>query len=105
MTVPANRRLPGHVPDSARALGPLDRRDHQCPTTIYGLDDRYRGVKGGRRPAEGDRVDLISESAGADGAVQERRAEDCPVVAYSDHVAVKSNTPASKPIVIRLEKV
>ena len=113
------------------------RSHDQYNTTIYGLDDRYRGVKGGRRvvfvnPAdiemfglvEGDRVDLVSEFPGPDGAVQERRAEDFLVVAYStpvgnaaayypetnplvplDHVAAKSNTPASKSIVIRLEKV
>ena len=50
------------------------RSHDQYNTTIYGLDDRYRGVKGGRRvvfvnPADietfglddGDRVDLVSE--------------------------------------------
>ncbi|MGI9161667.1 MAG: FdhF/YdeP family oxidoreductase [Mycobacterium sp.] len=113
------------------------RSHDQYNTTIYGLDDRYRGVKGGRRvvfvnPAdiemfgltEGDRVDLVSEFPGSDGTVEERRAEDFLVVAYStpvgnaaayypetnalvplDHVAARSNTPASKSIVIRLEKV
>ena len=113
------------------------RSHDQYNTTIYGLDDRYRGVKGGRRvvfvnPAdiaalgltEGDRVDLVSEHTGADGAVHERRAADFLVVPYStpagnaaayypetnplvplDHVARQSNTPASKSIVIRLEKV
>ena len=100
-------------------------------TTIYGLDDRYRGVKGGRRvvfvnPAdiaalgltEGDMVDLVSEFEG-----QERRAEAFRVVGYAtpvgnaaayypetnplvplDHVAARSNTPVSKAIVVRLEK-
>ena len=113
------------------------RSHDQYNTTIYGLDDRYRGVKGGRRVVfvnpvdiaafglhDGDRVDLISEFTGADGTVQERRAADFLVVPYStpvgnaaayypetnplvplDHVARQSNTPASKSIVIRLEKV
>ena len=113
------------------------RSHDQYNTTIYGLDDRYRGVKGGRRVVfvnpvdiaafglrDGDRVDLISEFTGADGIVQERRATDFLVVPYStpvgnaaayypetnplvplDHVARQSNTPASKSIVIRLEKV
>jgi molybdopterin-dependent oxidoreductase alpha subunit len=111
------------------------RSHDQYNTTIYGLDDRYRGVKGGRRvvfvnPADieafglsaGDRVDLVSEFTGADGRLQERRAKDFMVVAYStpvgnaaayfpetnplvalDHTAVMSNTPVSKAIVIRLE--
>jgi molybdopterin-dependent oxidoreductase alpha subunit len=106
------------------------RSHDQFNTTIYGLDDRYRGVKGGRRvvfvnPADierfhltdGDRVDLVSEFAG-----EERRAKDFRIVAYStpvgnaaayypetnalvalDSVAAKSNTPVSKAIVIRLE--
>ena len=108
----------------------------QYNTTIYGLDDRYRGVKGGRRvvfvnPAdverfglsEGDRVDLVSEFTNGDGHMHERRAKDFMVVGYStpvgnaaayypetnplvplDHTAARSNTPASKAIVIRLER-
>ena len=122
------------VPPGRLVLQTLRSHD-QYNTTIYGLDDRYRGVKGGRRvilvnPAdltafglrEGDRVDLVSEFTGADGQVQERRAKDFLVVGYPtpvgnaaayypetnslvalDHVAAKSNTPASKAIVIRLE--
>jgi molybdopterin-dependent oxidoreductase alpha subunit len=111
------------------------RSHDQYNTTIYGLDDRYRGVKGGRRvvfvnPADiesfgvkaGDRVDLVSEFTNGDGQLQERRAKDFLVVAYStpqgnaaayypetnplvplDHTAAGSNTPVSKAIVIRLE--
>ena len=122
------------VPPGRLVLQTLRSHD-QYNTTIYGLDDRYRGVKGGRRvvfvnPADietlgltaGDRVDLISEFAGATGELQERRAKDFLVVPYStpignaaayypetnalvalDHVAAKSNTPVSKAIVIRLE--
>lgn len=123
------------VPPGRLVLQTLRSHD-QYNTTIYGLDDRYRGVKGGRRVvfvnpsdvtalglAEGDCVDLVSEFAGA-GGVQERRAEGFRVVPYPtppgnaaayypetnplvplDHVAAKSNTPASKAVVVRLEKV
>lgn len=117
------------VPPGRLVLQTLRSHD-QYNTTIYGLDDRYRGVKGGRRvvfvnPADiaalgfrdGDRVNLISEFEG-----QERRAEDFRIVAYStpagnaaayypetnplvplDHTAVGSNTPVSKAVVVRLE--
>lgn len=68
---------------------------YQYNTTIYGLDDRYRGVKGGRRVvfcdpdgiidagfAVGDRVDMISEWPRPDGSVEERTAEDFRLVPY-----------------------
>ena len=122
------------VPRGRLVLQTLRSHD-QYNTTIYGLDDRYRGVKGGRRvvfvnPAdiatlglsEGQRVDLVSEFTDGAGRLQERRAKDFLVVPYStpvgnaaayypetnplvplDHVAAKSNTPASKAITIRLE--
>jgi molybdopterin-dependent oxidoreductase alpha subunit len=122
------------VPPGRLVLQTLRSHD-QYNTTIYGLDDRYRGVKGGRRvvfvnPADlaalglrdGQRVDLVSEFAGADGLLQERRAKDFLLVPYStpagnaaayypetnplvplDHTAAKSNTPVSKAVVIRLE--
>lgn len=118
------------VPDGRLVLQTLRSHD-QYNTTIYGLDDRYRGVKGGRRvvfvnPADierlgftpNDRVDLVSEFDG-----QERRAKDFLIVPYStpagnaaayypetnplvplDHTAKKSNTPVSKAVVIRLER-
>ncbi|MFV8163453.1 FdhF/YdeP family oxidoreductase [Mycobacterium sp. 134] len=118
------------VPEGRLVLQTLRSHD-QYNTTIYGLDDRYRGVKGGRRVvfvnpadiealgfAEGDRVDLVSEFDG-----QERRAKDFLIVPYStpagnaaayypetnplvplDHTAKKSNTPVSKAVVIRLER-
>ncbi|ORV16672.1 FdhF/YdeP family oxidoreductase [Mycobacterium celatum] len=82
------------VPDGRLVLQTLRSHD-QYNTTIYGLDDRYRGVKGGRRvvfvnPADiakfglkaGDRVDLVSEFTDGDGVVQERRAKDFMVVEY-----------------------
>jgi molybdopterin-dependent oxidoreductase alpha subunit len=81
------------VPPGRLVLQTLRSHD-QYNTTIYGLDDRYRGVKGGRRVVfvnpsdiaalgltDGDRVDLVSEFAGKDG-MQERRATDFLVVAY-----------------------
>lgn len=123
------------VPPSRLVLQTLRSHD-QYNTTIYGLDDRYRGVKGGRRVvfvnpadiralgfADGDRVNLVSEFDEG-GTIVERRAEDFRLVSYStpignaaayypetnplvplNHVAAKSNTPASKALVIRLEKV
>ena len=72
------------VPQGRLVLQTLRSHD-QYNTTIYGLDDRYRGVKGGRRvvfvnPADieafglsdGDRVDLVSEFTDGDGQLQER---------------------------------
>ena len=66
------------VPEGRLVLQTLRSHD-QYNTTIYGLDDRYRGVKGGRRVifvnpadiaslgfADGDRVDLVSEFTDAD---------------------------------------
>ena len=123
------------IPPGRLILQTLRSHD-QYNTTIYGLDDRYRGVKGGRRVVfvnaadierfglnHGDRVDLVSEFTNGSGELQERRAKDFMVVAYStpagnaaayypetnslvalDHVAEKSNTPVSKAIVIRLER-
>jgi molybdopterin-dependent oxidoreductase alpha subunit len=107
------------------------RSHDQFNTTIYGLDDRYRGVHGGRRvvfvnPVDLDRlgladgaiVDIVSEWC--DG--RERRATRFRVVGYPtaagtcaayfpeanvlvplDSVAVGSRTPTSKAIVVRLE--
>ncbi|RZK96110.1 MAG: FdhF/YdeP family oxidoreductase [Rhodococcus sp. (in: high G+C Gram-positive bacteria)] len=132
-TVSALSWLP--VPEGRLILQTMRSHD-QYNTTIYGLDDRYRGVKGGRRVlfisaqdlaafgyAAGDRVDLVSEWEAPDGTVQERRADDFRLVPYPtpvgnvaayypetnpliplDHVAVKSNTPVSKAVTIRLER-
>jgi molybdopterin-dependent oxidoreductase alpha subunit len=86
------------VPEGRLVLQTLRSHD-QYNTTIYGLDDRYRGVKGGRRVifvnpvdietfglAAGDRVDLVSEFTDNDGNFQERRAKDFMVVSYSTPV-------------------
>ena len=107
------------------------RSHDQYNTTIYGLDDRYRGVHGGRRVvfvhaddlatlgiADGTMVDIVSEWT--DGS--QRRARDFRVVAYPtargcaatyfpeanvlvplDSTAEGSQTPTSKQIIVRLE--
>jgi molybdopterin-dependent oxidoreductase alpha subunit len=72
------------------------RSHDQFNTTIYGLDDRYRGVKNGRRVvfvnpediaelglSDGAMVDLVSEWTSKDGTLEERRAEAFRVVSYS----------------------
>ncbi|RDI32302.1 molybdopterin-dependent oxidoreductase alpha subunit [Rhodococcus sp. AG1013] len=72
------------------------RSHDQYNTTIYGLDDRYRGVKGGRKVvfvsaadiaemglSDGQSVDVVSEWTTADGTVEERRVHDFRIVEYS----------------------
>ena len=118
------------VPAGALLLQTVRSHD-QYNTTIYGLDDRYRGIKQGRRVvfvnpadldelglADGQMVDLVSEWK--DGVA--RRAEGFRIVGYStakgcaaayfpetnvlvplDSTAETSNTPTSKSIVVRLE--
>ncbi|HSF10710.1 MAG TPA: molybdopterin dinucleotide binding domain-containing protein, partial [Nitrospirales bacterium] len=105
------------------------RSHDQYNTTIYGLDDRYRGIKAGRRVvfmnerdmeerhlAKGDLVDIVSHHEG-----QTRTAPQFVVVPYPiprtctatyfpeanvlipiDSVADKSNTPTSKSIVVTI---
>ncbi|WP_106814727.1 FdhF/YdeP family oxidoreductase [Microbacterium timonense] len=71
------------------------RSHDQYNTTIYGKDDRYRGIHGGRRVvlvnekdivalgfAADDIVDLVSEWTRPDGTREERRAEEFRIVAY-----------------------
>ncbi|WP_067457638.1 FdhF/YdeP family oxidoreductase [Actinomadura macra] len=117
------------VPEGRLLLQTVRSHD-QYNTTIYGLDDRYRGITSGRRVvfvnpddlaalgiADGAIVDLVSEWA--DGV--ERRAPSFRVVAYPtargcaaayfpetnvlvplDSTADISNTPTSKSIIVRL---
>ncbi len=72
------------------------RSHDQYNTTIYGLDDRYRGVKNGRKVVfvnaadiadlhlrDGQLVDVVSEWRTADGRVEERRVHDFRVVEYN----------------------
>ena len=108
------------------------RSHDQFNTTIYGLDDRYRGIRGGRRVvlahpddlaalglADGDIVDVVSHAD--DGAA--RRAERFRLVGYPvargtcaayfpeanvlvplDSQADGSGTPTSKSIVVSFER-
>ncbi|MFL6113541.1 MAG: FdhF/YdeP family oxidoreductase [Catenulispora sp.] len=116
---------------AGRLLLQTVRSHDQYNTTIYGLDDRYRGIHAGRRVVfvhpddltalgirDSSMVDLVSEWT--DGS--ERRAPGFRVVAYDtargcaaayfpetnvlvplDSTADVSNTPTSKAIVVRLE--
>jgi molybdopterin-dependent oxidoreductase alpha subunit len=119
------------IPEGRLLLQTLRSHD-QYNTTIYGLDDRYRGIKGGRRVvlvhpedarelglADGSYADLVGEWK--DGV--ERRAPGFRVVHYPtargcaaayypetnvlvplDSTADTSNTPASKSVIVRLEQ-
>jgi molybdopterin-dependent oxidoreductase alpha subunit len=81
------------IPEGRLLLQTLRSHD-QYNTTIYGKDDRYRGIHDGRRVvlinpadirelgfAEGDVVDLVSEWNGP-GGLEERRAEEFRLVPY-----------------------
>ncbi len=124
VATPPDLRLP---PGRLRMM--TIRSHDQYNTTIYGLDDRYRGVRGERRVVfmssadmierhlvERQIVDLVSEWT--DG---ERLAESFIVVPYDlprgncatyfpeanalvplDSVADKSNTPTSKSVIVRV---
>ncbi|MGP6176271.1 FdhF/YdeP family oxidoreductase [Microbacterium sp. A196] len=83
------------IPPGRLLLQTLRSHD-QYNTTIYGKDDRYRGIHGGRRVVlvnaedivdlgftEGEIVDLVSEWTRPDGTLEERRAEAFRIVAYS----------------------
>ncbi|WBO68489.1 FdhF/YdeP family oxidoreductase [Streptomyces camelliae] len=117
------------VPEGHLLLTTVRSHD-QFNTTVYGFDDRYRGISGGRRVVflnqedlrelhlhDGDLVDLVSVNP--DG---ERRAPGFRAVRYPtprgcaaayypeantlvalDATAEISNTPATKSIVIRVE--
>jgi molybdopterin-dependent oxidoreductase alpha subunit len=100
------------VPPGRLVLQTLRSHD-QYNTTIYGLDDRYRGVRGGRRVifvnprdianmglAEGQRVDLVSEYADRHGRVQERRVDDFLIVPYPTPVGnAAAYYPETNPLV------
>lgn len=121
------------LPDRTLAPGEyvmMTIRTHdQFNTTVYGLDDRYRGVFGGRRVVfmheddiraaglmPGQRVDLTNRHGGV-----ERVARDFMVAPYRiprgcvatyfpeanvlvpiDSVAARSNTPTSKYVVVTI---
>jgi len=114
-----------------RLLMQTIRSHDQFNTTIYGHDDRYRGIYGTRKVVlvnptdlhrmgfrDGEVVTVVSEFGG-----QERRAEGfrlrtyptalgCAAAYYpetnvllaADHVARRSNTPVAKSLVVRFER-
>ena len=126
----ANPPSAPHVPEGHLLLQTIRSHD-QFNTTVYGGNDRYRGIHGGRRvvfvhPADlrstgwrdGDSVDLVS--VWHDG---ERRAEGFRVVEYPttpgcaaayfpeanvlvplDSTADTSGTPTSKSVIVRLDR-
>ncbi|GAB2956462.1 FdhF/YdeP family oxidoreductase [Micromonospora polyrhachis] len=90
----ANRLDVLRVPPGRLILQTLRSHD-QYNTTVYGLDDRYRGISGGRRVvfvnpadlaerqlADGAYTDIVSEWPDGAGGVQERRAQRFRIVAY-----------------------
>ncbi|QQM52988.1 FdhF/YdeP family oxidoreductase [Rhodococcus pyridinivorans] len=100
------------VPEGRVILQTLRSHD-QYNTTIYGLDDRYRGITAGRRVlfinardidtlgfVPGQRVDLVSEWTRPDGTVEERRAEDFRLVPYPTPIGnVAAYYPETNPLV------
>ncbi|MGZ8458146.1 MAG: FdhF/YdeP family oxidoreductase, partial [Gemmatirosa sp.] len=121
--------IPRHDLPSGQYLMMTIRTHDQFNTTVYGLDDRYRGVFGGRRVifmnredmadaglAQGDLVDLTSHFEG-----ETRTAHRWSVVPYEiprrctatyfpegnvlvpvRSVALRSNTPTSKSVRIAI---
>jgi anaerobic selenocysteine-containing dehydrogenase len=124
-------QLPQHELAPGQFLMMTIRSHDQFNTSVYGLDDRYRGVYNGRRVVmlneediadaglkAGEKVDLTSHFEG-----EERIARNFTVVGYSiprrcaatyfpeanvlvpvRSVAEKSNTPASKSVVISIRR-
>jgi molybdopterin-dependent oxidoreductase alpha subunit len=117
------------VPDGHLLLQTVRSHD-QFNTTVYGLDDRYRGIKGGRRVVfvnvddlrdrglrDGDHVDLVSVWRDGERRAKSFRAVEYPtprgcaaayfpeanVLVPLESTAEVSNTPTSKSIVIRLD--
>lgn len=116
------------VPDGHLVLQTIRSHD-QYNTTVYGLDDRYRGIRGGRHVvfvhpddlhdaglADGDVVDVVSAHRGVERVARGFRAVAYPtargccaayfpeanVLVPLDSVADESNTPTSKSIIVRL---
>jgi molybdopterin-dependent oxidoreductase alpha subunit len=118
------------VPEGHLVLQTLRSHD-QFNTTVYGLDDRYRGIKGGRKVVfvnaedlherglqDGDPVDLVSIWADGERYARGFRAVEYPtprgcaaayypeanVLVPLDSTALGSNTPTSKSVIIRIER-
>ncbi|HEY2730790.1 MAG TPA: FdhF/YdeP family oxidoreductase [Polyangia bacterium] len=123
--------IPEHPLDDGRLLLTTLRSHDQFNTTIYGEDDRYRGIFGGRRVVFLNADDMRERGIEADEPVDivshhasERRRADafkaipypiprgCAAAYYPEtnvlvpvtSVAAGSNQPTSKSIVITLER-
>jgi molybdopterin-dependent oxidoreductase alpha subunit len=125
-------KLPDHELKPEEYLLMTIRSHDQFNTTIYGLDDRYRGVYNERRvlfmnsddmkSANLQKLDVVDIYSHYDGI--ERKAHNFKVVPYAipmgnlaayfpetnrvvpyNHFAEKSNTPISKSIKVTLKKV
>jgi len=117
------------VPEGHLILQSVRAHD-QFNTTVYGFDDRYRGIRGGRRVVfvnesdlrdrglhDADEVDLISVFSDGERCAKGFRAVAYPtpkgcaaayfpevnVLVPLDSTALGSNTPTSKSIIIRIE--
>jgi molybdopterin-dependent oxidoreductase alpha subunit len=118
------------VPEGHLLLQTMRSHD-QFNTTVYGLDDRYRGIKGGRKVVfvnaqdlsdrglrDGDKVDITGVWSDGERYAKGFRAVAYPtpkgcVAAYYpeanvliplDSTALGSNTPTSKSVVVRIER-
>ncbi|MDF2692284.1 MAG: putative dehydrogenase [Labilithrix sp.] len=122
--------IPHHDLRGGRLLMMTVRSHDQYNTTVYGLDDRYRGVENGRRIIFMNAEDIAERGLTAGALVDitshagdgERVAERFAVVPYAlprscaatyfpetnvlvplDSVADRSNTPTSKSIIISVK--
>jgi molybdopterin-dependent oxidoreductase alpha subunit len=100
------------VPEGRLVLQTIRSHD-QFNTTVYGLDDRYRGIRSGRRVvfispadlaelgfADGDHVDLVSEWEDGNGVTTERRADAFRLVSYdTPKGCVAAYYPETNPLV------
>lgn len=122
--------LPAHDLKDGQFLMMTIRSHDQFNTTVYSLDDRYRGIHNGRRVVllnkddirvaglkEGQVVDLVSHFEGEERVahrfvvVPYRIPRRCAATYFPEtnvlvpvrHVADKSNTPASKSVIITIK--
>jgi molybdopterin-dependent oxidoreductase alpha subunit len=108
----ANELTVIEIPEGRLLMQTLRSHD-QYNTTIYGLDDRYRGVKDGRRVVfvnpddvkalgfqDGQMVNIVSEWKDDPTGVVERRAESFRIVSYSTaRGCVATYFPEANPLV------
>lgn len=124
-------RLPIHQLETDDYRMATVRSHDQFNTTIYGMDDRYRGIHNERRVifmnredmqhagfSEGEKVDLFNYTDGTERVarlfvvVPYDIPARCTVTYYPEAnvlvpistVAEKSNTPASKMVIIKIKK-